>query len=113
MPSVRELSALYENFMFAPRHGAGVCRQCVNFTQGYDRCYACTRHPSVIAAMVPLSYSVAYEQLHHALACYKRLSGVVARRLGLQLAAVLWRFLEAHERCLANAAHVDAFPLVP
>lgn len=112
MPSVRELSAPYENFMLAPRHGPGVCRQCLNLTDGYDRCYACTQHPSVIAATIPISYSVAHEQLHHALACYKRLSGEVARRLVLQLGAVLWRFLEAHERCVANAAHVDTFPLV-
>jgi hypothetical protein len=62
--------------------------------------------------IAPVSYSVAHEQLHHALASYKRLTGEVARRLALQLAAVLWRFLELHERCVARAAGADQFPLV-
>lgn len=112
MPTVRELSALCESFMLAPRLGPGVCRQCFNLTDGYDRCYACTRHPSIISAVAPVSYSVAHEQLHHALASYKRLTGEIARRLALQLAAVLWRFLELHERCVARAAGVDQFFLV-
>ena len=112
MPTVRDLSALYENFMLAPRHGVGVCRRCFNLTDGYDRCYACTRHPEVLDAMLPISYSVAHEQLHHALASYKRLTGDVARRLALQLAAVLWRFLELHEACVARAAGSDAFEVV-
>jgi predicted amidophosphoribosyltransferase len=112
MPTVRELSAPYENFMFGPRPGPGVCRQCFNFTDGYHRCFVCTRHPSVLDLMVPISYSVAHEQLHHALASYKRLTGEVARRLSLQLAAVLWRFLDSHEDCVARPAGADAFPLI-
>ena len=112
MPSVRDLSAPYENFMLAPRRGPGACHQCCNLTDGYARCYACAQHPTVLDAIVPISYSVAHEQLHHALASYKRLSGEPARRLALQLAAVLWRFLEGHERCIAHGAHAAAFPLV-
>lgn len=112
MPTVRELSAPYENFMLGPRSGAGVCRRCFNLTDGYARCYPCTQHPTVLDVIVPISYSVAHEQLHHALASYKRLTGEVARRLAMQLAAVLWRFLDAHEGCVARVAGVDAFPLV-
>ena len=112
MPTVGELSAPYENFMLAPRPGQGVCRECFNLTDGYDRCYACAQHPSVLEAVVPVSYSVAHEQLHHVLANYKRLTGEVARRLTLQLAAVLWRFLELHERCAAHAAGADRFLVV-
>jgi hypothetical protein len=112
MPSVRELTALYENFMLSPRPGPGVCTTCFNLTDGYARCYACAHQPSVIDVVVPISYSVAHEQLHHALASYKRLSGAVARRLGLQLAAVIWRYLDAHEHCVARAAGADAFPIV-
>jgi predicted amidophosphoribosyltransferase len=66
--------------------------------------------------VAPISYSVAREQLHHALASYKRLHGDVARRLGAILAAILWRFLVEHERCLANAAgtdHLDVVTTVP
>ena len=112
MPSVAELTALYTNFMLGPRPGPDVCGQCFNFTRGYERCYACAHNQQRLDAMVPISYSVAREQLHHALAGYKRLEGEVARRLGVELAAVLWRHLSAHERCLARAAGVDAFDLV-
>jgi predicted phosphoribosyltransferase len=112
MPTVRELSAPYENFMLGPRRGPGVCDRCFNLTDGYNRCYACTHQPAVLDAIAPISYSVAHEQLHHALASYKRLSGEVARRLCLQLAAVLWRYLANHERCLVRAAGIPAFDLV-
>jgi phosphoribosylpyrophosphate synthetase len=62
--------------------------------------------------LAPISYSVAREQLHHALASYKRLQGDVARRLGAILAAVLSRFLAEHERCLAKAAGVERFDVI-
>jgi len=111
MPSVRELSALYENVMLSPRRGPSVCGTCFNFTDGYTRCYACDHGRLVLDAMAPISYSVAREQLHHALASYKRLDGDVARRLGASLAAILWRFLSEHERCLAHAAGTAGFEL--
>ncbi len=112
MPSVGELSALYENVMLGPRRGPDVCRTCFNFTRGYDRCYACAHGEEWLDAVAPISYSVAHEQLHHALAGYKRLQGEIARQLGVGLAAVLWRFLGAHEICVARAAGTDAFALV-
>jgi predicted amidophosphoribosyltransferase len=112
MPSVRELSALYENVMLGPRRGPSVCNTCFNFTDGYARCYACDHGRLMLDAVAPISYSVAREQLHHALASYKRLHGDVARRLGASLAAILWRFLAEHERCVAHAAGTDRFELV-
>jgi hypothetical protein len=112
MPTVRELTALYENFMLAPRAGPSVCSTCFNLTDGYTRCYACANQASVIDVVAPISYSVAHEQLHHALASYKRLTGEVARRIGIQLAAVLWRYLEGHEQCMARAAGTASFPIV-
>lgn len=66
----------------------------------------------MLDAVAPISYSVAREQLHHALASYKRLDGDVARRLGASLAAILWRFLAEHERCVARAAGTNRFELV-
>ena len=112
MPRVRELTALYENFMLSPRAGPSVCATCFNLTDGYRRCYACANQEAVIDAVGPISYSVAHEQLHHALASYKRLRGEVARRIGIQLAAVLWRYLDAHEPCAARAVGADSFPIV-
>jgi hypothetical protein len=112
MASVVELSDLYSNFMFGPRAAPGVCSVCFNFTDGYDVCYACAREPEWLDAVAPISYSVAHEQLHHALASYKRMRGEAARRLGVGLAAVLWRALSAHEHCVAAAAGVHGFALV-
>jgi predicted phosphoribosyltransferase len=112
MPTVRELSAPYENFMLGPRPGPGVCQTCFTFTEGYDRCYACGSTTPWADAVAPISYSVAGGQLHHTLAGYKRLSGPVAQQLGAQLAAVLWRYLDLHERCVAAAAGANAFELV-
>ncbi len=112
MPTVGELTELYSNFMLGPRPGPDVCTTCFNFTRGYQRCYACAHGQSWLDAVAPVSYSVAREQLHHALARYKRLTGEVARRLQVELAAVLWRFLAEHEHCVAQAAGTGAFALV-
>jgi predicted amidophosphoribosyltransferase len=112
VPTVRELSEPYENLMLSPRRGPDVCATCFNFTVGYDRCYACAYGRAVLDAVVPISYSVGREQLHHALASYKRLDGDVARRLGAVLAAILWRFLAEHERCVAKTAGASRFDLV-
>lgn len=112
MATVRELSAPYANFMVGPRHGAGVCRRCFNLIDGYDYCYACTRQASVLDVIAPISYSIAYEQLHHALASYKRLPGTAGRRLSVQLAAVLWRFLAGHESCVARSLGIETVPIV-
>ncbi len=112
MPSVRELAAPYENFMLAPRLGPDVCRTCFNLTDGFDECYACTQSEHHLDAVAPISYSVAHEQLHHALAAYKRVNGAAGRRLTIELAAVLWRHLDDHEPCVAKAAGATAFDLV-
>lgn len=112
MAPVRSLTALYERFLLTPRHGPGVCATCFNLTDGYDQCFACARNEPVLSAVLPISYSVAHEQLHTALAGYKRLDHPTQRVLGIELSAVLWRFLERHERCLAEAAGRDSFELV-
>jgi hypothetical protein len=112
MATVRELSAPYANFMLVPQRAPGVCTRCFNLTDGYEYCYACTRQDAVLDAMTAISYSVGHEQLHHALATYKRWRGEAARRLTVQLAAVLWRYLDTHEPCLASAAGVRDFPVV-
>jgi predicted amidophosphoribosyltransferase len=112
VPTVGELSALYENVLLGPRKGPDVCGMCFNFTAGYTRCWACAHGQPALDALAPISYSVAREQLHHALASYKRLEGDVARRLQAILAAILWRFLTDHEKCVARAAATTQFDLV-
>jgi predicted amidophosphoribosyltransferase len=108
VPTVGELSALYENVLLGPRRGPDVCATCFNFTAGYTRCWACAHGQPALDTVAPISYSVAREQLHHALASYKRLNGDVARRLQAVLAAILWRFLADHEGCIAKAAGASA-----
>ncbi|MDQ6836192.1 MAG: phosphoribosyltransferase [Actinomycetota bacterium] len=112
MPSVAELSAPYGNFMLGPRPGAGVCDVCFDLIGGDSRCHRCARNGGWLDAVVPISYSVAHEQLHHTLASYKRLPADLARRFEVELAAVLWRFVAGHELCLATAAHTPGFDLV-
>src|SRR6185312_2350850 len=112
MPTVGELSALYENVLLGPRRGPDVCGTCFNFTAGYTSCWSCAHGQPSLDAVAPISYSVAREQLHHALASYKRLNGDVARHLQAILAAIVWRFLTTHEACIANAADIPCFDLV-
>ena len=112
MPSVADLSAPYGNFMRGPQPGPSVCRVCFNLTDGYGRCYACAHGGRWLDAVAPISYSLAGGQLHHALVTYKRRHDAVGRRFGLELAAVLWRYLAAHEPCLRRAAGVNAFAVV-
>jgi predicted amidophosphoribosyltransferase len=112
MPTIGELSAAYENFMFGPRPGPDTCELCFNFTRGFERCYACAHGRHELHVVAPISYSVAGEQLHHVLAQYKRVDGEIARRLRTELAAVLWRYLDQHEHCAAQRARTDWFPLV-
>ncbi|MGZ4174098.1 MAG: hypothetical protein ACXVQR_06430 [Solirubrobacteraceae bacterium] len=112
MPTVAELTDPYGNFMLNPRPGSGVCGFCFNLTDGFSRCYACAHGASRLAALAPVSYSVSGGQLHHALAGYKRLNGALARRMSVELAAVLWRYLTTHESCVARAAGTDGFAIV-
>jgi predicted amidophosphoribosyltransferase len=112
MPTVAELTELYGNFMLGPRPGPGVCEVCFTFTEGHERCFVCGQQNSSLDAVAPISYSVAGGQMHHALAGYKRLQGEVARRLQVEVAAVLWRFLAGHESCVARGAAVTKFDLV-
>jgi predicted amidophosphoribosyltransferase len=112
MATVRQLTALDETFMVTPRPGRGVCTTCFNLVGDHDRCYACAHGGDALAAMLPISYSIGHEQLHHALASYKRTGGRISRHLAVELAAMLWRFLDRHERCLAEAAGTDRFELV-
>ncbi len=95
-----------------PQPGPDVCARCFDLTDGGTRCYHCSHDGDWVDAMAPISYSIGGEQLHHALAGYKRHAGHEARYLTAGLAAVLWRHLREHERCLARAAGVAGFDVV-
>jgi len=114
MATVSELSDPYANFMInpAPPTDVDVCRRCTTFVDGYPTCYPCGFSTDYADAILPISYSIHFGQLHNNLAQYKRGVGRPAQRLRLELSAVIWRFLATHEQCLAAAAGTDAFELV-
>ena len=113
MAPVVELSASYANVLLRPRPAPGVCARCFDLTSdGATQCPHCSHDAAFVDAMAPISYSIGGEQLHHALAGYKRYSGPSARYLTAVLAAILWRHLGDHEACLARAAGVAGFDVV-
>ena len=114
MATVQELSDPYAHFMLNPLapQTADVCEVCTTFTEGYPTCYPCGHNAVFADAVLPISYSVHFGQLHTALRGYKGDSIRAAERFRFQLAAVMWRFLGQHEQCLARAVGVQAFDVV-
>jgi predicted amidophosphoribosyltransferase len=98
--------------LHSPRHGPDVCVNCFNLTRGFSKCFACAGLERHLSAMVPISYSVGHEYLHHILADYKRARGAQAAAAVGQVDAILSLFLERHERCVAKASGVARFGLV-
>jgi predicted amidophosphoribosyltransferase len=112
---VREASVAYESAMrnVAPA-GIGVCPTCHTFFDyvHHSECHGCGHHPSNARVVVPISYSEHLGQLHLALRAYKRDGSTTSRHHAVRLAGVLWRFLAAHEACVATAAGASGFELV-
>ncbi len=102
----------FGHLLLTPRSGPGVCGYCFNLTRGQARCFACENSHRVLDAVVPISYSVSLGQVHQLLAGYKRTAGAGAQARIEALAAILSRFLDMHEPCVARAAGVDRFALV-
>lgn len=98
--------------LHSPRHGPHVCVHCFNLTRGFSKCFACAHLERHLDVMVPISYSVGREYLHHILADYKRARGRHAQAAADQVGAILSMFLERHEGCVARASGVEAFGLV-
>ena len=93
--------------------GPGVCSVCRNLIALNETlCRWCRRHPQHLDALAVISYSAGGHFLHRSLRGYKDGSPHVRERETARLAALLWRFLDLHERCLARAAGADAFDLV-
>ncbi len=113
--TVEEASDAYANAMRNPAvAGPGVCPICWTFHDpDYPRCYACSQQPDQLDVFVPITYSVDSGQMHAALRRYKDDLDPQARRFhAVRLTAILWRFLEQHERCVAAAAGVTDFEIV-
>jgi predicted amidophosphoribosyltransferase len=104
--TVIEAAATYEKAMrnVLPA-GPGVCCTCHTFIdEDYALCYPCNDQPEYLDAVVPITYSEHLGQMHTALRNYK--DGYVQSQQYMtpRLAAILWLFIERHERCVARAA---------
>lgn len=113
--TVNEASVAFIRAMRNPLSGdeAGVCRTCRTFVDPeYDRCFPCVAQADDLDAVVPITYSEHLGQMHTALRRYKDGSDDAQRFARVRLMAILWRFLDAHEDCVARAAGVREFDLV-
>jgi predicted amidophosphoribosyltransferase len=113
--TVEEASDAYAGAMRNPAApGPSVCPICRTFHDpAYETCIACSRQPNNLDAFAPITYSVHAGQMHDALRGYKDDPRREVRRFhAVRLTAILWRFLESHERCVAAAAGVERFDLI-
>lgn len=118
MATVAELTEGYANHLvpMLPA-GPGVCSVCGTSVAGYGTCWQCSQHkrllPARADAVASVALAVKREQLAYELGAYKSSPSPLARRqLQLQLAAVLWRWLDRHEQCLARTTGVADFDTV-
>jgi predicted amidophosphoribosyltransferase len=113
--TVEEASDAYANAMRNPAaRRQDVCPICWTFHDpAYETCIGCSRQENHLDVLVPITYSVHMGQMHDALRGYKDDPHPEVRRYhSVRLAAILWRFLESHEHCLATAAGEECFDLV-
>lgn len=112
--TVEEASGAYLRAMRnVPPVRAGICRICRTFVDpGFATCLACNGQPNQLDLIVPITYSEHLGQMHTALRSYKDGMPDVQAYAMPRLAAILWRFLEEHESCVARAAGVNEFGVV-
>lgn len=109
-PSVKEASETYERAMRnVASLGLGVCPVCRTLIKSSFRdCVACHNQPeNYIDLVVPITYSENLGQMHQVLRGYKDGMPGPQKFMTVRLAAILWRFLEAHEPCIVRQAGVD------
>ncbi len=113
--NIEELSDSYAHAMrnVLPA-GPGVCTTCKTFIDPeFTSCYRCFTQPNLLDEVVPITYSEHLGQMHTALRNYKDGYTASVRAYALnRIAAIVWRFLAAHETCVANAVGVERFDLV-
>ncbi|WP_329301043.1 hypothetical protein OG410_23745 [Streptomyces sp. NBC_00659] len=119
MATVVGLSDRYANFLIHPLPpGPGVCQICRGPARfGFPTCWWCHQAGTVLGAgvadtVVPISLALKGEQYANELWRYKNAPGAQQRYFSTGLAAVLWRFLARHERCIAHQCRVLGFDTV-
>ncbi|PZT72298.1 MULTISPECIES: hypothetical protein [unclassified Streptomyces] len=119
MASVVELAARYANFLVHPlAPGIGVCQICRGPARpGYPTCWRCREAGDVLGVgvadvVVPISLALKSGQYANELWRYKNTHGPQRDHFRMGLAAVMWRFLAAHEPCIAAHCDVPGFDTV-
>lgn len=99
-------------FVAPPPQGNGVCDVCHGAPNPGVTCYSCSQTVAQVSRpirlVVPISLYVVGEQLWHVLRNYK--DGITAElraELRPRVAALLYRFLDGHRQCIAEAAGGD------
>jgi predicted amidophosphoribosyltransferase len=112
--TVEEASAAYAGVMRnVLAAGPGICATCKTFIDsGWTLCYRCAHQPARLDSVVPITYSEHLGQMHSALRNYKDSLPQVRSYAAPRLNGILWRFLDAHEPCVAADASASAFELV-
>lgn len=118
--SVDEVAAPYENFLVpVPISASDVCSVCHSVVEGWPECFK--RHEAITILGSGAADAVAFvslapntEQMGRELFSYKNLR--TPERLRAQktagLAAVLWKWLNRHEACLARQVGIERFDLI-
>jgi predicted amidophosphoribosyltransferase len=107
-------SGLAVEGLLAPRQGVGVCQICFNLIgPGRAYCRACNAMENNLDVLAPISYSVSGGRLHREIAAYKRDAEPFVRHAVSDLAAMLERFLSAHELCVGRGERFDVVTTVP
>lgn len=118
--TVDQVAGPYANFLVrVPSGGLDVCPACRSMVSGYPMCYPCSSATWVLGnATADLTAFVSMapnnEQLARELITYKHPNVRDADRQWktVGLAAVLWKWLGIHERCLVARLGIDRFDLV-
>jgi predicted amidophosphoribosyltransferase len=84
----------------------GICSVCHTFCNpDFSRCFQCAQDDGPLDVVAPITYSEHLSQMHTVLRGYKDGNDAAQRGfMGVRLAAILWKFLEQHESCIARAA---------
>ncbi len=119
MASVVGLSARYANFLVHPlMPGPGACQTCRGpANAGYPTCWPCQQAATILGTGVAdtvaaISLALKGEQYANELWRYKNAQGPQQQHFRMGLAAVLWRFLAAHEACISDGCAVPRFDTV-
>ncbi len=119
--TVDDYAAPYVNFLVrVPAAGLRVCRVCHSIVgSNYPMCYPCNEEAwalgesrADLAAFV--SMAPVGEQFAHELYAYKNpaVGERDRQRMTVGLGAVLWKWLAAHERCMAARLGVQQFDVI-